>query len=378
MLKDTLIFFVRLSFIMSLVLLSSQTSSEHDDYCVTDPGSNKRLFNITDTTTTYPFAKKLILTCHNDASFSLFTIDNKHIHVNECNESSTRCSVCIDENSTDFEISSHDVLPSFDLEAFPKSDFNLYSRSLACSSTAAACLFAKPMLFVGVNDVYFTIDFTGRNRSIFELKTNRQDLSDELLSWDIQFHSALGSAPEIPSDFSGPLIVLGYADLEQVVLLGTHRVLQSSTCERSDEVPFGYASVFYAKNSSKGRGHILFHETARRLLDFRKRSLHHFSSINVGFVSSCFYLNEETKEISLPLSLVQDSFQITNRKSSSLVCRRLLIEMNGTCLATPLIKKVSRPSTPFTHSSKWTRLKAFFTPSEQILLIQNNPSFKFS
>jgi len=369
---------------MSLVIFSNKTSNDDDDVHDSEmgassyPGSNKRLFNRTESTTKYPIAKKLILPRIDDSSLSLLTIDNKYVDVNECNQSSTRCSVCNDENSTDFQISSHDVLPCFDMEAFPKSEFNLYSRSFTCSSTAAAYLFEKPMLFIGVNDVSFTIDYTARTRSIFEMKTSRQDTSDELLSWDIQFQLALRSAPEIPSDFSGPLIVLGYADLEQVVLLGTHRVLQSSPFERSEEIPFGYASVFYANNSSKGRGHLLFHETASRLLDFQKRSLHHFSSVNVGFVSSCFYFNQETKEISCPLSLAQDSFQITNPKSTSMVCQRLLFELNGTCLATPLMKKVSRPSTPFTYSSKWTRLKAFFTPSEQILLIQNNPSFQFS
>ena len=125
------------------------------------------------------------------------------------------------------------------------------------------------------------------------------------------------SAPQIPSDFSGDLILLGVLPHDGVVLLGS---LQGTSSQKIPILSSGCANVFYADQSSKGRGLSLYLEAGRRLQDYKR--YHYLSLNNTGSLSSCFYYNKSSlnNDVALPLTLQKDSFRFTPERNNILFC----------------------------------------------------------
>jgi hypothetical protein len=256
---------------------------------------------------------------------------------------------------------------------FQKSHTSLQIYStLSCknASISSSFLLGKPMLFESNKGKCFIIDYTGRSHNIYQFSDLKP--SSELLSWNNQLIRACMSAPQIPSDFSGDLILLGVLPHDGVVLLGS---LQGTSTQKIPILSSGCAYVFYADQSSKGRGLSLYLEAGRRLQDYKR--YHYLSLNNTGSLSSCFYFNKSSlnNDVALPLTLQKDSFRFTPERNNMLFCLQLLKEMNGTVLASsPIAKKRKRGNSienPLTTPQISTRWKLFLTPAEQIFLMMN-------
>ena len=180
------------------------------------------------------------------------------------------------------------------------------------------------------------------------------------------------SAPQIPADFSGSLILLGILPHEGVVLLGS---LRETLSECGSEKSSKNAMVFYANSFSEGRGLSIYLEAGRRLHDLKMRSYHYFSANCTGSLSSCFY-HCRNNEVAWPLTLKKDSLELTHEKNNPRFCLQLLKEMSGIVLAsTPVGKKRKRHSlivaNPLTTPQKASKCFILLTPAETIFLMMN-------
>jgi hypothetical protein len=226
------------------------------------------------------------------------------------------------------------------------------------------------MLFTPIKGLQFVINYTGNSPFIFEFSST--NVSDFVLSWDVQLERCYYSAPEIPKDFNGDLIVLGILHQEGVVLLGTQRGSSNEKFISSSSIQRGNGLVFYANRFSTGRGYNLFLHVALRLQDLRSKSYHYISSNHAGSLPSCFYYNKKSslKEVALPFSMAKDSNLLTNQRSHYIFCLKILKEMNGIVLASsPVSKKLKTLQNPFTCSQLSTKAKLKLSASERILLL---------
>jgi hypothetical protein len=271
------------------------------------------------------------------------------------------------------ECTSLELIHGSRLSWFQKSHTSLQINSTLSfknASYSSSFLLGKPMLFESNKEKCFIIDYTGRSHNIYQFSDLKP--SSELLSWNDQLIRACMSAPQIPSDFSGDLILLGVLPHDGVVLLGS---LQGTSSQKIQTLSSGCANVFYADQSSKGRGLSLYLEAGRRLQDYKR--YHYLSLNNTGSLHSCFYYNRNSpnNDVALPLTLQKDSFCFTPERNNMLFCLQLLKEMNGTVLASsPFAKKRKRGNSienPLTTPQVSTRWKLFLTPAEQIYLIMN-------
>jgi len=287
-------------------------------------------------------------------------------------EKKSKCSLTSADHSS-IEYASLDLNHGGRNSRFKKTHASLRSYSTLSNknaSYASILLLDKPMLFQSIKEKCFVIDYTGRSNYIYRFSDSK--LSEELLSWNYQLIRSCMSAPHIPSDFKGDLILLGILPQEGVVLLGS---LQEASSQKLSSVSSGNAVVFYANQSSKGRGLSIYLEVGRRLQDYRR--YHYFSSNSTGSIPSCFYYNRNslTNEVACPLTLQKDSFSLTPESKNSLFCLQLLKEMNGTVLASsPFAKKRKRGpivENPLTSPQKSTRWKIYLTTAERIFLMMN-------
>ena len=133
--------------------------------------------------------------------------------------------------------------------------------------------------------------------------------------------------------------------------------------------------VFYANNTSEGRGLSLYLEAGRRLHDTKMRSYHYLSATCTGSLPSCFY-HCRNKEVALPLTMQKDSLDLTEERNNLLFCLQLLKEMNGIVLASsPVGTKRKRNSivveNPLKTPQKATKCFILLTVAERLILMMN-------
>ena len=256
---------------------------------------------------------------------------------------------------------------------FQKSHLSLFKHampSFKSSSHAASFLLEKQMLFKSDKDICFVVDYTGGGPNIFQFSNSEP--SSELLSWNHQLFRSCMSAPKIPADFSGALILLGILPQEGVVILGS---LRETSSEYGSGISSGNAMVFYANNTSEGRGLSLYLEAGRRLHDTKMRSYHYLSATCTGSLPSCFY-HCRNKEVALPLTMQKDSLDLTEERNNPLFCLQLLKEMSGIVLASsPVGIKRKRNSivveNPLKTPQKATKCFILLTVAERLILMMN-------
>ena len=239
------------------------------------------------------------------------------------------------------------------------------------SVDAASFWFDQPMLFKSNKDKSFVIDYTERSSNIYEFSDLK--ISAELLSWDNQLIRCCLSAPRIPDNFNGALILLGILPDEGVVLLGSPQGLST---ESRSEISKSNASIYYANQSSKGRGLCVYTEVGRRLQHKFRKSSHYISANHPGSLVSCFYFNKDSssKEVAWPLTIKKDSSLLTPERLNPLFCMQLLKEMNGSALASqPFTKKRKRfgVENPLQIPQLSSKVKVLLTHADRIFLLTN-------
>jgi hypothetical protein len=266
-----------------------------------------------------------------------------------------------------------EVYPGGKYPIFQKSHMSLLNQtsiSVKDPSLAASFLLQKPMLFTPIKGFPFVINYTGNSPFIFEFSSTT--VTDTVLSWDVQLERCYLSAPEIPKDFNGDLIVLGILHQEGVVLLGSQRGSSNDRYISSSSILSGNGLVFYANRSSTGRGYDLYLHVALRFQDFKSKNYHYISLNRAGSLPSCFYYNKKSslKEVALPLSMAKDTLSLTTPRIQNIFSLKILKEMNGIVLASsPVSKKLKTVQNPFTFPQLSTKAKLKLSASERILLL---------
>jgi hypothetical protein len=304
---------------------------------------------------------------------SYFVISESKIYeITEEDQSKNLCSMC-SRDGFKVQVSRSYLFPGCKYEASQKLSLKLLYHTwpaLKCSRLAAYHLLQSPMSFSSESGVHFTVNYTGNSDDIFDFKRVSPEDSTSLLPWDIQVLKSVLSAPEIPSDFQGAIILLAVLHLnETVVLLGTQRVRSESN---QDDFMSGPGSVFFASSSSRGRGHSLFLEVDQRMRTRRRR--HYFSKHSVGALSSCFYFSKDSRDVALPLTIQKDSFTVSDIQSNAYICGYLLRDLNGHFLAQSLMikkKDMDVCKSPFLAGIS-TKALCFLTPAEQLMFHEHN------
>jgi hypothetical protein len=274
------------------------------------------------------------------------------------------------EDDTEIECSKLDLYPGGKFRRIQKALAPvalLDSITIEKNPLKAASMFKSPMLFKSSKGISFIINYNGQGSDIFEF--TESNVSINLLSWDAQLHRCFFAAPEVPRDYKGDLIVLAVLHREGIILLGSKLEMSfGKGFESTDN-----SLIFYACHSTEGRAHILFLEVADRIQDIRKLRNHYISSNDFCSFPSCFYFDTDSlltpKAVALPLTMAKNSELITNGRSQNKFCMRLLKEMNGAVLASPIVsKKAKRIENPFISPQVSTKTKFLLTPAERLIL----------
>jgi len=297
------------------------------------------------------------LVLYDDTFFEVVAEDESELTLKAANFNTIKCSKL-------------ELYPSGKNPRFQKPVMSLINQTFNISVKnpliAASFLLKMPMLFRSSKEINFVVNYTGEGSNIFEF--TESVLSDNLLCWNVQLARCVFTAPEIPPDYKGDLIVLAVLRREGIVLLGSKREFSFENC-----IDDGFGLIFYASRSTKGRGQILFLEVADRIQDARKSRSHYLSTDDVGSFPSCFYFDMDSllfpKAVALPLTMANDSDVITNNRIQTFFCLRLLKEMSGAVLASLTVtKKAKSVINPLTSPQVSTKVKLLMTPVERLIL----------